>query len=447
MKPLAQVFCGFLAGLFFLVSSHAATESQVGRDFNHTTTGFLLSGGHATAACETCHAGGVFKGTPRNCDGCHALGRRVVATPKSSKHIPTDAPCESCHFNTATFLGARFNHGTVRPGQCGVCHNGRQATGRPVSHNTASAATASCDQCHRTMAWIPASWNHVGVVRGTCTNCHNGSLTIGKPGNHTTIAMATYQCDECHGFIGWLPARYKHNTPGICSSCHNGAIAAGKPASHQPASLKGTSPCDVCHKIQGWLPATYTHTTAGLCANCHDGISSIGKPASHGAASMKGMDPCEECHRVQGWLPATYMHPASGLCGSCHDGVKATGKGAGHISVGTSDCGECHLSKTTWAGALGAKPATHIPYNAGVACNACHIGATVLNGSALHAQVGSIACYTCHGKNTLYPGNGQTTASWPNFHKSSKNPSATDCSASGCHRPAGTKGVLYVNWD
>ena len=117
---------------------------------------------------------GVFKGTPRTCDGCHALGKRVVATPKSTSHIVTDAPCESCHFNTFTFLGARYNHGTAIPGQCLTCHNGRIATGKPADHNVGFKATDSCDHCHRTYAFIPASWNHIGVLPGSCENagCH-----------------------------------------------------------------------------------------------------------------------------------------------------------------------------------------------------------------------------------------------------------------------------------
>lgn len=497
MKRLGRVLGSFLAIALTIASLQAMAETQLGgRDFNHATTGFPLSGGHATAPCETCHVGGVFKGTPKSCDGCHALGKRIVATPKSNAHIVTDAPCESCHFNTATFLGARYNHGATMPGQCSTCHNARQATGKPVSHKMSSNATASCDQCHRTTAWTPATWNHNGVVPGICSTCHNGSLATGKPLSHTTVVMATYQCDECHGFVGWHPAKYKHNTAGVCSSCHNNAVAIGKPTghgsasikgmypcedchkiqgwfpatythnksfscdichdgiksigkptSHSPVTVKGMNPCEDCHKVQGWLPAMYTHNASGVCTTCHDGVKSIGKPTSHGPAAIKGMDPCEECHRVTAWIPATYPHNVSGLCATCHDGIKAVGKPASHMSIGIVDCSQCHSSKTTWASALGYKPATHIPYNAGVMCNNCHLGTTsVLTGTALHVQVGSIACYTCHGSNTPYPGNRQETARWPNFHESSKNPSATDCSATGCHRPAGTKGSLYVKW-
>src|SRR5512143_1435162 len=186
--------------LMLLALSMHATAALI--DFNHNATGFPLRGGHSTTACESCHVGGVFKGTPKNCDGCHALGRRVVATPKPATHIVTDAPCESCHFNTYTFLGARYNHGEARPGQCISCHNGRITTGRPASHNAGLRLTASCDNCHRSYVWFPASFNHVGVAPHTCDSCHvQGSNQFYKPANHQTtpyLDRNVFYCDDCH---------------------------------------------------------------------------------------------------------------------------------------------------------------------------------------------------------------------------------------------------------
>jgi len=413
--------------------------------FNHMSTGFPLYGMHATTACEACHVGGVFKGTPRNCDGCHAVGKRVVAIPKLSNHIITDAPCESCHFNTSTFLGARFNHATATPDQCQTCHNGRIALGKPASHNSGSKATASCDRCHRTSAFLPASWNHNGVVPGTCTTCHNGSAAIGKPGSHTTVAKATFQCDDCHSFLGWIPAKYKHNTPGVCASCHNGSIAIGKTSTHTGAKgtlacddchsvngwlpaaythrgvvpgscatchngsaatgktsthtgLKGTLACDDCHSVNGWVPAAYTHrgVVTGSCATCHNGSAATGKTSTH--TGLKGSLSCDGCHRTTSWLPASYNHIGAGACSSCHNGTSATGKPGNHI-VTTDECNQCHSSTKTWAGALGSKPANHIPYNSGTLCSSCHVGGSVVTGAALHAYV-SATCKTCHDNNS-----------------------------------------------
>ncbi len=67
MKRLGRVLGNLLAVALTVFSMQTLAETQQGgRDFNHMTTGFPLSGGHATVACETCHMGGVFKGTAQD---------------------------------------------------------------------------------------------------------------------------------------------------------------------------------------------------------------------------------------------------------------------------------------------------------------------------------------------------------------------------------------------
>jgi hypothetical protein len=324
----------------FSMQSMAAETQASGRDFNHMSTGFMLSGGHAIAACESCHIGGVFKGTPRACDGCHALGKRIIATPKSSAHIVTDAPCDSCHFNASTFYGARFNHATALPGQCRTCHNGRLSQDKPVSHNpTTNKGTQSCDQCHRSVAWLPATWNHTADSVGRCSTCHNGTTAPGKRHTPATTIKETYQCDECHNYLGWLPARYKHIGAVDCASCHNGSTAVGK--------------------------------------------------------------------------------------------------SAGHVAT-IDQCSQCHTGTTTWAGALGAKPANHIPYNAGVFCSNCHTGLAKVPVNTLHAySVATYTCFDCHIKPNPYTGNNQSTKS---THEGS---SGNNCTTA-CHEHS--KAVNYSGW-
>jgi hypothetical protein len=348
MKRLGRILGSLFAVALTVASLQAAAaETRMGgRDFNHMTTGFPLLGGHATAPCETCHVGGVFKGTPRNCDGCHAVGKRVLATPKSNAHIVTDAPCETCHFNTSTWLGARYNHATAVPGQCTTCHNGRLSMAKPSTHNTGNKATKSCDTCHRSSSWLPASWNHAAAA-GICSTCHVSSPEVSapnrKPASHTAPALkGTLECDSCHNYIGWYPNRFKHNTGAACSSCHDGAIAVGKPGGH----------------------------------------------------------------------PAT-----------------------------TDECNQCHYSTAAWLPALGAKPANHIPYNAGVQCSSCHVGGGVVTGPTLHAYVAR-PCTTCHLSGNGLLGRMDTKSIG---HEGMR--SGDDCSKSGCHRPDGSRGSTYIRWD
>lgn len=315
------------------------------RDFNHMTTGFPLTGLHVTVECASCHVGGVFKGTPRNCSGCHAQGMRVVATAKSLKHLVTTEPCEVCHTNTVTFFGARYNHGKAVVGQCKTCHNGLVATGKPTSHTTVNKSTKSCDNCHRTYAWLPSSWNHFGN---------------------------TAKCVTCH-------------------------VAGGEGAAYVRNPIGGTSPEAFAHRF----------TAASDCESCHRTYSS--------------------------WSGALYDHSGTGAspaCSTCHDGVTATGiaQKPGHISTaGTAQCTDCHTSKTTWLGALGAKPSNHIPYvPTTTACSSCHIGTTVVTGSALHVYV-STTCKTCHNSSPVYLGK-MTRRTLGNHEGSS---TAQDCTS--CH--------------
>ena len=461
---------GFIGAMFAVLLAvttlQAGAAQQIGRDFNHMTTGFPLSGGHAAAACETCHMGGVFKGTPRNCDGCHAVGQRVVATPKNDKHIVTDAPCESCHFNTATWLGARYNHGSAVSGQCRSCHNGRQASGKAGSHSSGKKATESCDSCHRTFAWFPASWNHAGATPGSCENagCHDSSNQYNRasassailPSHMSYTYARTESCEVCHSVAYWKPARHMPQT-GACSTCHNGTNATGKSPSHGYT----TAECNTCHlNISTWQGASYHQgNVAGICGTCHNGTNgvkgTVNDPnGTHIPLTLGGNPNCDLCHTSTTTFTAYRMnHSGQTNCNTCHATtspyVVATKRQLGNHQGSTTsqNCSDCHTSTTTWLGALGAKPLKHIPEGTAPSCSSCHTGTAVKSGSALHAYFGGLNCYTCHGSNTAYSGQGQKTARWPDFHERSDNPSAADCSASGCHKPAGNKGVLYGDWD
>jgi hypothetical protein len=452
MQRLGRVIGNVFAVMLAVFSLQAMADVQLaGRDFNHAATGFPLTGGHATAACETCHVAGVFKGTAKTCDGCHALGKRVVATPMPTSHIVTDAPCDSCHFNASTFLGARFNHGTALPGQCRSCHNGRQSMGKPASHSTGLKATNSCDQCHRSFTWFQASWNHVGVVPGTCANagCHvqGSNQYFRSPTTHSRTGMATYNCDDCHNFVSWVPATFKHNRPGTCASCHDGSTAQGKSATH------GTTPvgadCNTCHlNTITWLGASYHNgAVAGICGNCHNGTAAKGTVNDpngiHIPFTAGGNPNCDLCHTSTTTFTVFVMnHSGNTTCNTCHSTTSSyvvTTKrtpGSHQTSTASQDCSNCHSSTSSWSGALGSMPSNHIPFNAGVACVACHTAPTpaLVNMTILHTYSNSHTCAECHITPNAYTGNNQQTKS---SHSGS---SGNNCSS--CHKSASS----YSNW-
>ncbi len=347
MKQPRRVLGNLLAMVLTLFSLHALAETQTaGRNFDHSTTGFPLTGVHATTACETCHVAGVFKGTAKTCDGCHSLGKRIVATPKSTSHIVTDAPCDSCHFNSYTFQGARYNHGTALPGQCVTCHNNRITTGRPANHSGGLMLSASCDKCHRTYAFLPASFDHptAGIALGGHT-CKDAGCHVPGTGNRYTLATATSPvshtytdtssqvCDVCHiSFMSWSVTQHEPGAApgtGTCATCHNGSKAQTTPAGHIAI---GTSDCDACH--------TSTVTWLGALG---------AMPSNH--------------------IPSTLWTP-SATCGSCHPAGLTQGNAVLHNYIVVSPCTTCHLSPAKYlSSVIQTKSSSHTN---GKDCTGCH---------------------------------------------------------------------------
>ena len=76
--------------------------------FDHGTTSFPLTGGHVSADCASCHANGVFAGTPQDCWTCHKLD---FAQAKDSDHAAGgfSQDCLTCHTDVA-WEPASFDH-------------------------------------------------------------------------------------------------------------------------------------------------------------------------------------------------------------------------------------------------------------------------------------------------------------------------------------------------
>ena len=264
---LLALSLGFMFGI---------ARGQVTSAFDHLRTGYRLTGVHNTVRCEDCHIGGVFKGTPRECDSCHTSGAKFARTNvvKSGTHIPTTQTCDTCH-TTRTFSGAKMDHATVAQGGCATCHNGVQASGKPTEHFPTSA---SCDGCHRTAGWRPVSgFTHAGVVAGTCANCHNGVKGSARPATHVpyqnVASLASASCDSCHkaGFVAWTPAKLHTNVTvtAQCATCHASAPSrttrctaarpSAKPATSPPA--RGAAPRSIT-RFTRWPPTAPAAITA-----------------------------------------------------------------------------------------------------------------------------------------------------------------------------------------
>jgi len=171
--------------------------------FDHGRTGFPLTGAHGRVRCESCHAGGVFKGLPRSCAGCHGRAEGVATSVRPSTHFPTTEQCESCH-NTNDWkrMDGMMDHHAVLGG-CSSCHNGRKAVGKPAGH---IASSDNCIECHATTTWADAKFDHASV-KGNCASCHDGRKATGKTPDHIA---SNDRCEQCHATSSWAAVRFDH---------------------------------------------------------------------------------------------------------------------------------------------------------------------------------------------------------------------------------------------
>ena len=440
----------FTSMLLFNPSQASAQAVRHSSDFNHMSTGFPLTGVHTNVDCETCHVGGVFKGTPTACSGCHSPGRRVVATFKSANHIVTNAACETCHTNSVSFLGARFNHIGVQPKACATCHNGSMGPGKPAGH---VVTVASCDTCHRSSSWIPAGFDHMSAsptVLNRCNQCHDGVQALGKYPLH--IATPSPSCDSagCHPatkYSTFAGLKYNHATavPGQCGTCHSGQTvgAPTQTPGHIPYTGYG---CNNCHvtppaatTFNSPMPTMNHAAVAGLnCSRCHSGsyisqVGSLGLGALGKASKANHISTNAECnichHLYTTFAGAIVDHsllspPATGRCKDCHDGPNATGltksSVSNHIPV-TAQCDICHTGFTSFVSPLSTNTTQHT------------IG------------MPGIPCRTCHATGTNYLG--VTGTKEAVSHKNADvGITGVDCSQSQCHRPTGTIGTSYIRF-
>ena len=197
-------------------SCHRATDpSFKGATLNHASF-FPLLGVHAQQACATCHVNNVYRGTARDCVGCHRVDyNKTTSPPHASAGFST--ACESCHRATdPSFKGATFNHasffplvgvhaqqacaschvnnvyrGTAR--DCVGCHRAKYDRTTSPSH-TAAGFPTSCENCHRATdaSWNQGTFNHrfpiaSGRHQAPCATCHTNSSTF-----------STFSCLTCH---------------------------------------------------------------------------------------------------------------------------------------------------------------------------------------------------------------------------------------------------------
>jgi hypothetical protein len=304
-------------------------------------------GQHAQAACATCHVNNVYKGTARDCVGCHRpLYDRTTTPNHAAAGFPTT--CENCHRATDTaWRGGGFNHSSVfalvgRHAQtaCATCHvnnvykgTARDCAGchRPLYDRTTTPSHAAagfpttCDNCHRATdtSWRGISFSHSSFslvgrhAQTACTSCHVNSVYRGT----------ARDCVGCHRPLYDRTSTPNHAAAGFpttCDSCHRATDTSWRGISfnHSSFSLVGRHAqvaCTSCHVNNRY------RGTARDCVGCHRPLYDRTSAPNHAAAGFPTT--CESCHRATdtSWRQGTFNHrfritsgPHRQSCTTCH---------------------------------------------------------------------------------------------------------------------------------
>lgn len=339
-------------------SCHKPTGWQNRLQFDHSTTGFQLSGRHEQVACSGCHAGQIYEFAETNCVSCHK-----AADVHAGKN---GTQCDTCHSvdgwdkkvfdHSKTQFPLTFQHAEI---PCRACHTDG------IVEQTTSMECASChrkddihqgrngDQCatcHKVSGWSNVTFEHAketgfpltGAHQSlACTQCHAGALKDPLPRDcgschaaddiHKTPEMSL--CATCHVTEEWkIINRFDHHFTDFplvgmhqvvpCESCHianqfvgteSACVNCHKQDDHHKGGLGNK--CETCHSPNAWNLWQFDHEK-------HTGYELLG--AHTGVA-------CEACHK-----PGTNPAKTPTVCGRCHEQQDIHNKEFG------LNCGKCH---------------------------------------------------------------------------------------------------------
>ena len=424
--------------------------------FNHSLTGYKLTGAHARQICSDCHKATsisdpkivakkfTYLGLKTDCSGCH----------KDYHQKSLSANCASCHNDEKFKPATKFDHnrakfklsGKHQQVDCAECHKITTQNGVKFQEFKGKQA-ARCTSCHKDV--------HNNNFGQNCIECHNNeSFHMIGGVQHFDHSKADFQlegkhrsvaCKSCHKGKLTAPVNHKH-----CNNCH-------ADYHNKDFAKNGISPdCATCHNINGFTEFAYTleQHNAGIfplrgahlatpCSACHKKtdqwkFKQIGKTCKdcHENIHLNFIDPkyypganCEMCHNVSRWNAISFDHKNTGFalegahaqktCRDCHFNKEITGharqkfKGLGtacttcHKDVhmqqfeagGITDCKQCHNTDSF-------KPASKFDHgktrfvldgkHVSLSCGKCHSRVTKQEVSYVFYKINKLKCEDCH---------------------------------------------------
>ncbi len=392
------------------------TDSWNSTHFDHSKTGFPLTGSHSVPPrqCSDCHVNNNYNLTQTACMSCHLKDYQNATNPN---HVQGGfaQTCESCH-NTVAWSPANFDHSksgfpltgahTVPPRQCADCHVNNnynlnqtacvschlkdyQNTNNP--NHGQQGFPQTCEVCHSTSAWSPAQFDH-------------SKSGFPLTGAHT---VPPRQCTDCH-----VNNNYNLNQT-ACVSCHLKDYQNTTNPNHVQQGFPQT--CEVCHSTSAWSPAQFDHSKTGFpltgqhtvpprqCTDCHINnnynITNTACVSCHLKDYQNTNDPphaqvgfpqtCETCHDTTSWTDAQVNHAQFGWALT------------GSHTVPPRACTDCHVNN-------------NYKLN-NTACVTCHQNDYNSANNPPHVQAGfPTTCETCHDTVVWTDGKfDHSTTGWP----------------------------------
>lgn len=288
------------------------TDTWISGNFDHATTGFALTGAHASPplACTACHVGGNYNlqghacaschqsdynasdnpnhtqaGFGTTCETCHTTsawspantnGWSHPTTPFALTGIHTTTPCASCHTN------GNYNNTPPHPTTCIGCHQSEYNSANVPPHSGGGIPTTNCLTCHASppMDWTHATMNHTGVT-GECWTCHQADYNGANSPPHASRNFP-HGCALCHtGTSVWTNASttYSWHTPlfPVSGTGHHGANV--------------TVGCYKCHLT------SQVYDTFSCITNCHSQSTTNSHHSGVGGYTyLPGNTNCYNCH-------------------------------------------------------------------------------------------------------------------------------------------------------
>ncbi len=369
---------------------HMVNAAQWSGGFDHSLTGFPLTGAHQSVSCISCHKNQVFKNTGQECYACHQSDYQSTTSPNHVTGL-LNHQCESCHTTTG-WKPSTFSHSTTK----------FALTGAHLS--------VSCQTCHLN--------GNYQLVFTSCYQCHATDFQSTRNPNHVT-GNFSQSCQTCHTTTAWSPASFDHNTTKFaltgahvatpcvschtnnnyqlvysnCYQCHAGDFQGATNPNHAAGNFSQI--CQTCHSTTAWRPATFDHSTSKFpltgahittaCQSCH----------TNGNYTL-AYSGCYTCHSTEYNGTTNPNHRTSGYpttCETCHSTATWTGATFNHTWFPTSHgnargvCSTCHTN-----------PANYKVFQ----CTTCHTQAQM---DPKHAGVSGYVfnsqnCYTCHPRGT-----------------------------------------------